>query len=117
MEPLAAHQPLVHMSVTKAAVEQAACVMLRGSVAPTHSISLQEGVPETTFQLAKRNFQLKDLQNRSASGLLAFFSASAQIINYLSDSFSPKDVIAHVMSTGTVPFFSATSFYLSQYII
>ena len=74
-------------------------------------------MPEITFQLAKRNFQLKDLQNPSASGLLAFFSASVQIIDYLSDSFSPKEVIAHVMSTSTVTFFSATSFYLTQYII
>lgn len=108
MEPLAAQQPLIHAPVAKVAVQQAACVMLWGSVAPTHSISLQEGVPEIMFQQAKRNFQLKDLQNPSVSGLLAFFSASLQIISYLSDSFSPKEVIAHITSTGTVTFFSAT---------
>lgn len=81
MEPSAARQPLGHTSVAKAAVQQAACVMLRASATPPHSTSLQEGVPEITFQLAKRYFQLKDLRNPSASGLLAFFSASLQIID------------------------------------
>lgn len=80
---MAAWQPLVHTSVTKAAVQQEACVMLQGSAFPTHSISVQKGVPEITFQLAKRNFQLKDLEKPSASVLTAFFSAPVQIIIYL----------------------------------
>lgn len=102
---------VLHSHVSNQGCHSTSSLCIAPALWGSHSLPhLQEGVPEITFQLAKRNFSTQRFAKSACFRTACFFFCLC------ADNFFPKEVIVHVMPAGTETLFSATSFYLSQLI-
>lgn len=76
----------------------------------SHSLPYLQGVPEITFQPAKRNFSTQRFTKSK------FFKTACFLVCLSEDIFFPKRSHSPRYAHCTEIFFSATSFYLSQFI-
>lgn len=79
VELLAALQHFSHTSVTQAAIQQEACVMLQGSGAPTHSLTAGRSARNNISASKKEFFNSNIYKIQIFSELLAFISLSVKI--------------------------------------